>query len=521
MLEEFKYCLDEGTDSDLISFRDVLRRFVAGAQTIRSVDGFLVQLGVLVFEVEELLGKDAERVGSVVKKLLACREVVEALRPLTRYTKEVKHLVTTDPRHRSLRPYLEDLLKLLESIPPSVEVKHLEIRRPSLPELEVTHKEEAVRPLRTPTIFEEYTREADIPKKESSNSKNTGTRKKVGLILLIVVLMLLITYVLPHHTINYTTSWSFFTINYTTSWSFFSSAGAPRKLVLNNTHITLVMEGRPYGWLKMGDTTVLYLTPEAGGGSELLSPDYLFVNSTHGVMVYSARRIVSALRRVGMLSYVSTYKVLTREGYVCHFSISIEEKIIPASCTSVLLLVRPDPHIDLLEAVMYGYNTTTLEIIRKEVLGGKLLSNEETLRRVLSWLEKNTEYDYEKAEATSFSVLTPLQFLKVRKGVCSDYAVFTAAALLAGGFKEVFIVIINTSVGWHATAGVVLNEMFLVADQRLPPIEWGDYIEYWFKPVGEVQVLKIRMDRNTPVVEGWVVNPRELIYHIRTVTLRI
>ncbi|MEM4489468.1 MAG: hypothetical protein QXK88_11880 [Desulfurococcaceae archaeon] len=65
---------------------------------------------------------------------MLCREIVEPLKPLSRYVEEVKSLIRSNPRHKTLRPYLDVIIETLEKLPASDTA--LELIRESLDELE-------------------------------------------------------------------------------------------------------------------------------------------------------------------------------------------------------------------------------------------------------------------------------------------------------------------------------------------------------------------------------------------------
>lgn len=136
-------CLEDTfIDRDVILLRPAIRRFVIEAKTTHSVDGYLILLGGLVFEIEESKGF---RVFSydpreILRKVLSCVEVAEALSPLTDYVEDVKYLVNSSPRHKLLRPYLDLITEFLSTMPPSG--RKLVTIRPSLNELDRIPSEE-------------------------------------------------------------------------------------------------------------------------------------------------------------------------------------------------------------------------------------------------------------------------------------------------------------------------------------------------------------------------------------------
>ncbi len=138
------YCLNDSlVDNDIALLRQAIRRFVIEAELTHSVDGYLINLGGLVFEVEDYgaFCKEYRAVcppnfdlRNVFRKVLSCAEVINALSPLAGHVDDVKELVYSSPRHKSLRPYLDIIIEVLNRMPLSE--KELEVMRPPISELE-------------------------------------------------------------------------------------------------------------------------------------------------------------------------------------------------------------------------------------------------------------------------------------------------------------------------------------------------------------------------------------------------
>lgn len=134
--------------------RQAIRRFVTAAELTHSVDGYLIALGGLVSEIKDYGAFCEEYRGlctssfdprSVFRKVLSCIEVINALRPLAGYVEDVVKPVYLNPRHKSLRPYLDIVIEVLNDISPSE--KKLEVMRPPMTKLERSSRVE-VRPSR-------------------------------------------------------------------------------------------------------------------------------------------------------------------------------------------------------------------------------------------------------------------------------------------------------------------------------------------------------------------------------------
>lgn len=178
-------CLEDAfIDGDVILLRPAIRRFVIEAKTTHSVDGYLILLGGLVFEIEEFRGFRMFDYDSreILKKILSCAEVVEALSPLANYIEDVRDIVYSSPRHKSLRSYLDIITETLSKIPPSE--KKLEVLRPPLSVLDTVPS----------TKPESRTRDLHYIPVETAESSSTPIKSKKevirripGYILLIIL----------------------------------------------------------------------------------------------------------------------------------------------------------------------------------------------------------------------------------------------------------------------------------------------------------------------------------------------
>ena len=94
----------------------------------------------------------------------------------------------------------------------------------------------------------------------------------------------------------------------------------------------------------------------------------------------------------------------------------------------------------------------------------------------LSWVSTNIRYNYTKAMLQTFCVQTPYETIKLGSGVCIDYAVLIASLLLYLNVSPVYIVIFHNIN--HAVVIVQVHGYPFVLDQKLPPIELQDYVQY-------------------------------------------
>ncbi|MEM3831565.1 MAG: CAP domain-containing protein [Sulfolobales archaeon] len=145
------HCLDDSINDVIIIFmQPAILNFVKESSYTRSVDGFLVKFGTLVSMLEDTASIFKVNANDLLTRVLACAEISEALRPLAKYADDVKRLVSIDPRHKKLYPYLPLIYSYLSRLPPtSIE---LDLIRPSMSELE---KEKTTQSLTKPFIVSE------------------------------------------------------------------------------------------------------------------------------------------------------------------------------------------------------------------------------------------------------------------------------------------------------------------------------------------------------------------------------
>jgi hypothetical protein len=123
----------------------------------------------------------------------------------------------------------------------------------------------------------------------------------------------------------------------------------------------------------------------------------------------------------------------------------------------------------------------------------------ESAWEIVEWQSENIEYDWEKASLPAPELVywsdgrvevikgkeniiqTPTETIKRRKGICSDYAILTAALLLEMGYQPVYILDIkfeDSPVG-HTTAAIRLDDSYFPVDQLPPILDLGSYYKKW------------------------------------------
>lgn len=146
-----------------------------------------------------------------------------------------------------------------------------------------------------------------------------------------------------------------------------------------------------------------------------------------------------------------------------------------------------------------------------KTLKGKTL--EETAWNILKWVGENIEYNEQKAKKTVQELNTPLETITLKKGICADYALLTAALLLEAGVNTVYIIVVYTPTQGHVAAAIVVNNETYVLDQQIPPVPYENYEHHLaingIKPVNKVKAYKISLDeRKEPVVT--LIDPQHL-----------
>ena len=226
-----------------------------------------------------------------------------------------------------------------------------------------------------------------------------------------------------------------------------------------------------------GHETV-YLIPCCLETRDMLPPSLVYANKTIFLEYYSAETLAAFL---GEGAHIADIPLDKSHAIECKILVNNKDIEIE-KCKKILVNVE-GPELNgypsLLDAVLGSYNEETLAKLRRTIYGDKApRSPAATAWETLEWVEKHISYDYEKERERSPAVYSPLKLLELGKGVCSDYAVLLAAALLASGQKTAYIVAMSLEPVPHAVAATSLNNTLFVLDQHPPPIEVGDYAEY-------------------------------------------
>lgn len=220
------------------------------------------------------------------------------------------------------------------------------------------------------------------------------------------------------------------------------------------------------------NTTCMYLTPFQVKGpavyAKLLSYDGFYYTE-----LYDVAEVVAGISSMGMAKPILLFKAA--DGWSCSLTASSQSAVTIANCSRVSLNVGPAKGMSMIEAVVRYVNSTSISYVSSILYqSGSEPSLPNATWRVLQWLDENASYDYDKAASNSTYIYDPITFATLKKGICTDYALFTATALVNISW-DVYILVFNTTNGGHAVAGVVVNGGFFILDQHLPPVEVDDY----------------------------------------------
>lgn len=471
--------------------RDAIRMFLRGVRGCRSVDCVLTELSNVVAYLEDLVGVDAAKLVDLFLRDDRVANILAGLRPSIDV---VKSRVLEDPRFENLRRYLD---LILESIACASRV-HVPTRIFLLEEVVA----EGGR-------GEGASRQYGQLREAVERSRGAKGLMKV---LAVVLPILAITLLLTLHPGTLSTLSKLFAPHHVESVEIDGM-----KLSVVGNQLVVEYRGRwlPYLWVKCGNETI-HLSPWLLNSSNAVVANYVFVNSTYSEARFPLNRLLTLLNESRALPCSVILMPVSEE---C--SVDVENRTLvfgtcsyfstPLGYGEALKLLT---HRVLEEVLLWSVNRSVLNYLRHYLFGNESpRSLADAAWHVLQWVDRNAVYEPRRGSVLGLEfVKTPLEFLENPRGVCADYAVFTAAALLAAGFNESYILVFETSKGMHATAGAVINGTLFVLDQHLPVYEWSDYVQYVFKPVGsEMEVIKLSLDsdgESTLVIR--TVSPGEL-----------
>ncbi len=542
---------DHGVPSSFIN--DVVSKFIKSVETCRTVDCVLVKLSTAISYLEDYAERPSTRhidVRSIIDKFLRDIRVREILAGLYPYIDFVRDKIYRDVRFRNLERYADLILDAIEIAgqcyaprrvfqpidrPPAWRIESEERR------VSQTFREAVYSTSRRAYYKGDYYYEVPVEIIRYSKSYRTYEKNKrrsrfLVLSLVIVFILSVILSIFTLHSKLFLLQASFALSKLVSSIAGFiyslkntitlskSSYGVQRygyteirlgKLMLSVEHNYLVVKyyGRwlPYLWLEGAGYTI-YLTPSLVVFNDLAVPaDYVFVNSTYSIAKFSISRIISLLRELTDKSAWRLWLILSPVSKKCEVIIT-NGTLYFGTCEDVVLIVSSPRGKSLEETLLETVNIDSVMYLRTHLLRNIQYSTPVDLAwYILEWLDKNAHYDYNKP--LTASVEGPIEFFRKRRGVCADYAVFTATALLAAGFRSAYILAFETEKGPHATAGVIIENTLFILDQHLPIYEWSDYVEYVFRPIGDkVELINITLDKyGQSAIEIRMVSPESLM----------
>lgn len=495
----------------------LVNNFVFDVSYVRSVDGLLIKFGSLISEIWRLTHPfDDASARQLLSRVLLSERVLKALSPFSDHVNELKFMVESDPRHRLLRSYISDIVNAMNEAK-----KHrgldsrrtVELVRPPLREVEEEVKVSvAVKP----------------PHKAGRGRTSLKPIASIAVLALtILALLIALSDFDGDGLINYeelrcgTDLLSIDTdgdglSDGNEAYVYGTDPRTPltskltllkTALKLQGSYLVIEHAGRwlPYAWIDAGGRE-FHLTYFVAKSS--IVAEHVFVNSSFSLAKYPLRPILSAIGIGGVGSLI----VKTPDAAVRCRIVYLSDSLVGfEACESVSLLVTPPTQGGLHEAILAYVNETSLRFLKERLLGDEALRSPTGLAwHVLAWLSDNASYDYSKASLDrQAGIYDPITFYCKKSGICSDYALFTVAVLLAGGLRQAYAFIIDTAAGGHAMAGAEIDGRLFVLDQLLPPYEWEDYVEYVFQPIGEaLQVIKVWVDLSgKSSIEAWTVDP--------------
>jgi len=206
--------------------------------------------------------------------------------------------------------------------------------------------------------------------------------------------------------------------------------------------------------------------------------EYAYISRGYAKEIYNLKEIFERLPQ----EYTSTFKleIFTHNKIYDFIADRESQRILFSGYSDVLYLSSSSASNTVYDVVFRSFNETTFYRINKLVFDK--YSERPLLFKVwhlVEWVDSNTVYDYTKKESANRYIYDPVTFVERKSGVCSDYAIFYASALLALGFKDSYVLTFDTITGeGHAVAALEYNGVLLILEQHLPIMEFEDYVPY-------------------------------------------
>jgi len=187
-----------------------------------------------------------------------------------------------------------------------------------------------------------------------------------------------------------------------------------------------------------------------------------------------------------------------------------------------LPLCAPPPYPYYLYRILCLQTNPILGAVAERVFGKSFPDPLHAVWRVLEWVQSHVRYDWAKermlAEGKRVVLETPMQVIESGRAICVEYTGLIETALLAVNVPTGFIEIPSGVLGPvpHVAPIAVVEGDILVLDQRLPPIEIGDYLQHVLrgldKPIyllgyetvlGALPTLVVYFNATLPRIDTW------------------
>jgi hypothetical protein len=170
-------------DPEIYTLMPFIEKFVVEVERCSTIDCYLIKLATLVDSVKEHFPR--ERTRRVLEKIMKCDEVQDSMSPLANYSNVITEIITRDPRHASLRSYIDIITTTLQGIKPKY--KQLEVTREPTYRIEEWEKssKEPIVALRTQRENIGPMREQGVEKRVERKTSNFANLLKIIAVIII------------------------------------------------------------------------------------------------------------------------------------------------------------------------------------------------------------------------------------------------------------------------------------------------------------------------------------------------
>ncbi len=166
--------------------------------------------------------------------------------------------------------------------------------------------------------------------------------------------------------------------------------------------------------------------------------------------------------------------------------------------TPKIVVASYTPEYSSIEEALRSLTRRDIELVGEILFGSfRPTSVADAVWHAIAWADRNLGYDYERActvqRLSKLSVYHPLELIRRGKGICTDFALLYTVAMLYENITPVYIFEL-----WdyhHVVAIIPINNTLVVLEQKLPPIEFSDYVEHMLGgKLGSVTIYKVALD---------------------------